>query len=278
MQIDVHASFPYPTLFSIASRAAGVAAPPVEPIGVFIAKQTVELDGITPAPRNQQQEVLLTDVKYDPFPPDAEDVETRLEIHLESDLAAYKPELDVVVVRNSSLRDLFGHVRIDRRDETGFQPNPAWPLAYGWLSRVAANDPPNVPPPPAPPPPVVNPRKGLEGLAGSFEPDVANKFKLPTNFRNTFFNGSRIRGVPHLQAGHIVEYQYLSGTSIRRVTIPAGPTLSITVGSSPVLPPVAIERNVDTVIYNQTAGHFLVTWRAVFAWEERLADATLEVS
>ncbi len=80
--------------------------------------------------------------------------------------------------------------------------------------------------------------------------------------------------LPYLDAGFQVEF----GNTARRVTIPAGPSLMITTDNTPIVPPVSIELNCDTVVFNETDAHYLITWRAVFPWEDRLTDATLEVS
>lgn len=261
MQVHVDPSYPYPAFFMIASRAAGATAPPAQAAGVLIVKQTVLLSGDIP-PKDQQQPVLLSDVPVDP--PGA-DPDNDLATWLEADLATDKPKLDVAAVRNSPLRGFFGRIRIDRNDGAGFQPNPGLDLSWGWQSRVLDDDPPGG---------AANPRKAQAGNAAAFTPDVADPFKLPSGFDNAFFNGGRIRTLARLQAGQRVEFDLAT----RRVTIPPGPSLAITVAGTPIAPPVAIERNADTVVWNATAQHFLVTWRAVFPWEARLAAATLEVS
>lgn len=261
MQVHVDPSFPYPAFFMIASRASGAAAPPAQAAGVLVVKQTVLLNGVIP-PKDQQQPVLLTDVPVDPA---GSDPDNDLDTWLEADLAAYKPQLDVVAARNNPLRALFGQIRIDRNNGAGFQPNPGLDIHWGWQSRVLDNDPPGG---------AANPRKAQAGDTAAFTPDVDDPFKLPGGFQNTFFNGGRIRTLAHLAAGQRVEFNLAT----RRVTIPTGPSLAITVDGAPIVPSVAIDLNVDTVVWNATAQHFLITWRAAFPWETRLAAATLEVS
>lgn len=254
MQVEVSDSFPYPNMFLITGRAAGAMAPPVQPVGVLIVKQTVLLDGTIP-PSDQQEAILLTDEEYDPPSTNDDDLVT----YLEADLAAYKPKLDIVAARDNFNRGSFGSIRIDRNDGNGFQPEPPDPplnLDWGWQSRVD------------------NPRKAQAGIdPKEFTPDVNDPFKLPDGFENLFFNGSRIRTEAHLEAGNRVEF----GTAALPVTIPAGPALLITFDGAPISPTVSIELNCDTVVFDQTAGHYLVTWRAVFPWEDRLTEATLEV-
>jgi hypothetical protein len=259
MQVEVNPNFPYPTMFLIGSRAAGASAPPAQAVGVLIVKQTVLLDGSIPA-KDQQQPVLLTDEAIDPAGPDDDDLVT----YLEADLAAYKPLLDVVAARSNFHRGLLGSLRIDHGDGNGFQPNPGLSLHWGWLSRVDDQDPSGT----------ANPRKGQTGNVASFVPDVNDPTKLPSGFQNAFFNGGRIRTLAHLNAGNRVEF----GSTSRQVTIPAGPSLAVKVNGQPISPPVSIDLNADTVVYDQTAGRYLITWRAVFLWESRLANATLEVS
>jgi hypothetical protein len=246
-------------MFLIGSRAAGASAPPAQAVGVLIVKQTVMLDGTIPA-KEQQQPILLTDEAIEPAGPDDEDLTT----YLEADLAAYKPVLDLVAARNDFHRGFFGNIRIDRNDGNGFEPNPGLALNWGWQSRVDNEDPSGT----------ANPRKGQAGSVDTFVPDVNDPQKLPSGFQNTFFNGGRIRNLAHLEAGNRVEF----GSTTRRVTIPAGPNLAIKANGQPISPPVSIDLNADTAVYDQTAGHYLITWRAVFPWEDRLADATLEVT
>lgn len=260
MQVQIDPSFIYPALFVISSRAAGASFPPGEVVGVLIVKQTIGSDGVTPLAQGQQQAINLKDVTYEPYPP--ADPGTTLAIKLEADLVSSKPFLDVVAVRDNALKAFFGGIRIDR--SAGFEPNPANRLDFGWLSRT--ND----------------PRKSLAGAGGSFVPDVNDKFKLPTGFRNQFLNGSPLRNSTglnpvtpaHLQAGHRVEF----GDASHRVTIPAGPSLNFQLNGAAINPPVTVDRHVDTVIFQQTQAVYLITWRAIFAWQERLADALLLVS
>lgn len=264
MRVNLPTDFIYPTFFFISGRATGNAAKPVEPVGVFITKQTILTDGTIP-PKEQQVEVFTSDTLYEPVPPDAPEADNRLDMQFESNLATYKPDLDLVVVRDTSLRGTFGRVRIDRQDTNGFQPNPGWLLTYGWLSRVAEEDPTGT----------TNPRKGLEGTnLADFKPDINDKFKLPTNFQNDFFNGSRLRNINYLQAGDMAEYA--ASVLTFQVTIPPAPSLKIR--SSDRSPPPAIDLNVDTVIYDESVQRFLITWRAIFPWEDRLENAILEVN
>jgi hypothetical protein len=261
MQVKVDPSYPFPVFFMLSSRASALAAPPAQAVAVLIVKQTILSNGTIP-PKEQQQGVLLTD---EPIDPAGADPNNDLATFLEADLASYKPVLDVVATRNNPLRGLFGRIRIDRNDGNGFQPNPGLAVDWGWQSRVLGNDPPGG---------AVNPRKAQAGNAAAFLPDVNDPTKLPNGFENAFFNGGRVRTLNHLSPGQRVEFDLAT----RRVTVPAGPTLAITVAGAPIEPPVAISLAADTVVWNETAQHFMVTWRAVFPWEHRLGSATMEVS
>ena len=260
MQVEVDPTFPYPNMFLITGRATGASAPPVERVGVFIVKQTVLTDGTVTA----DQEILMADEPYVPPAPENGEPnfdEDDLTIRLESDIAPTKPELDIAAVRNSFQEGSFGSVRINRGG--GFLPVPALNLNWGWRSRLTG------------------PRDALAGDAENFVPDVADPLKLPDGFFNGFFNGGHLTGTgdtnvaDHLQANDMVEFH--DGTTARQVTIPPGPSLTVTEDGSPIDPPVDITLGVDTVVYDSPAGHFLITWRAVFPWEDRLETATLEV-
>jgi len=259
MQIQINPAYPYPVLFLISSRAAAAGYPPGEVIGVLIVKQTIGANGVTPLPKNQQSPIELKDVTYVPYPPDDS---SKLAIKLESDLASFKPFMDVVAVRNQPQKGFFGGVRFDRG--TGFVPNPANRLNYGWLNRPES------------------PRKDLAGAAGSFVPNVNDKFKLPAGFKNKFFNGSPLRDSQnlnhvepgHMQAGDRVEF----GDASHRVTIPAGPNLEFQMDENAIEPAVMVDRHVDTVVYHESQNVYLLTWRSIFAWEARLENAVLFVS
>lgn len=269
MHVNVNQdSFPYPTMFLVASRAAGKTAPPVQPIGVLIAKQTVRSDGTIV--REQQAEILTTDVEYASASPSPEG--PWLSLHFENDLAPTKPRLDVVAVRDSGEAGRFGTVRIKRKGQTDF--GDPLPLDYGWRSRMEG------------------PRQQQAGDVVSFVPDPDRPFALPNAFDNGYFNGCHLPGLDHLRAGDVVEYAHEhrqdDGSIVSRaasIWIPAGPTLEIRIGDDTILPQEAIDLSADTLVYDvrpddPQASRFLVTWRAVFAWDDRLAnapDATLEV-
>jgi hypothetical protein len=262
MQIKLDPQFPYPTLFLIAGRAAGAAVPPVEPVGFLVVKQTVQLNGSIA----EQEDILLTDVQYAPDLRGDKD----LELRLETDLYPYKPNLDVVAIRDSYEPGDFGNVRLNRGN--GFSP---WlPLPYGWRTRGQQEE--------DEPARIDEAGDDLVSFRPADTSDPSNPpgllevVNLPSGFRNSFFNGGHLSGLAHLKAGDIVEYN--DGLTTRRVVIPTGPNLTITKDDQPILPTVAIDLNVDTVVYDVPASHFLITWRAVFTWEDRIAAATLEVS
>lgn len=237
----------------------------VEPIGVFILKQTVQLNGVI----GGNQPILLADDEV--FnPPKSQDDD--LKIHVESDLASYKPNLDLVVVRDSPRPGFFGRVRIDQGSGFGSAQN----LDFGWRDRLTS------------------PRIDLAGNVQDFQPvvvtDPANppnlteKLKLPDNFQNQFFNGGRLGGLDFfLQSTNLVQYEaynVVTGNFLapQVIEIPEAPVLTITINDLPLSPPVDIELGVDTLVYNVSAQHFLITWRAIFLWESRLESANLEVT
>ncbi len=259
MQVEVSDSFPYPNMFLIAGRTLGTAAPPIEPVGALIVKQTVQTNGAI----GPQKDIRMSDVEYsDPADPS----DPHLDIRIETDLIPYKPFADLVAVRDSFVPGIFGTVRIDRG--TGF--GGFLPLDYGWRDRLK------------------DPRKSEAGDAANFVPvqitDPANppplieRLKLPNGFENGFFNGGHPAGIGHLQEDNIIEFHDISPNPSFGVILPKGPTVTITMNDKPISPPVNIELGIDTVVYDISASHFLVTWRAVFPWEDRLADATLEAS
>lgn len=270
-------TFPYPTMFLVSSRAASGTAPPHQAVGVLIAKQTLLGDGTVD--RERQSEILTTDVEYakpDPAAPGASPGAgpgTNLDLRFENDLAPTKPALDIVAVRDSDEAGHFGSVQIKRFGESDF--GGPLKLDYGWRSRA------------------VGLRLQQAGDVGAFKPDPQRPFELPNNFQNGYFNGSHLADLDHLRAGDVVEYTYelLEGDEVKAriaasVTVPEGPKVAFRIGEEPISPPVPIDLDVDTVIYDFRAddpggGQFLITWRGVFDWDERLADAAdavLEVS
>jgi hypothetical protein len=262
MQIKLDPQFPYPTLFLIAGRAAGAAAPPVEPVGFLVVKQTVQLDGSIA----EQKDILLTDVGYDL---DTRPVEDRT-LRLETDLYPYKPNLDVVAICDDYELEDFGTVRLNQGNGFG----PGLSLDYGWRTRGGQDE--------DEPARIDEAGDDLKSFRPADTSDPNNPpslleiVNLPDGFQNSYFNGGHLSDQAHLKAGDVVEYN--DGLTTRRVIIPTGPNLAITTDGQPIVPAVAIGLNVDTVVYDVSAGHFLITWRAVFTWEEHIATATLEVS
>jgi hypothetical protein len=240
MQMDVPDTLKDRTFFTVAARAGNPS-----PVGVVIFKYTLALNG---QPATTQETVWQADELYPP-PPDAQ---PRLAIKYEGDLASFKPFADIVIVRDSSLAGAFGNVRIDRG--AGF--GAATATIYGWRSRTD------------------EPRKSEAGTnLAAFQPDPANKYKLPDNFQNNFFNGSPLTGVALLKAGDVVQFDPPGAGNAQSVTIPPAPVLRIL----NVENPPAITQNADTVIYHESGARFVVVWRGIFAWDDRLHSATLEV-
>jgi hypothetical protein len=53
--------------------------------------------------------------------------------------------------------------------------------------------------------------------------------------------------------------------------------LALSRDGQPLAPPVTLQPLVDTVVMDREVGEVTFTWRAVFAWEDRLDSATLEI-
>ncbi len=254
MQVDVDPSFPYPALFIVAGRAAGSQAPPAEPVGVLIVKQTVLVDGTI----GEQQPILTDDEGFENDLRDAED----LTLRVESDLIPYKPWLDVAAVHDDWLQlSNYGSARVNLGGGIG----PWFNLPYFWRDRLDE--------------PRLSEAGGKDNLE-NFQPAEIDPFNpppleeiyaLPTGFRNSYFNGSPLNNLPLLNAGDSVDFNNTSTT--KRVTIPAGP--SVTIDNAP---PLTIEQNVDTIVWDESNRYFLITWRTVFRWEDALNNATMEVA
>jgi hypothetical protein len=232
MIVSKQASFSDPVMFLLGSRKDGAVD---QRVGALIAKHAS-----TGTP-----EILMVDVGY---------VAGSLDpIKIEADVVAYKPVLDVVVVRNvADVGSVFGNITITRNGSS----SPAQPLKYGWRMRGES------------------PRKDEAGAVTSFTPDPTKPWKLPDGFQNRFLNGSPLVGmvgVP-LWAGNSVSF---AGNV---VTMPNAPSLVFKLNGQTVTDLVWLARGVDTVVYLQAENRFLLTWRFVFVWEARLELATLEVS
>lgn len=251
MLLEVHPDFPHPALLLVASRPAGAAAPPAQPIGVLIVKQGVRADGAPLA----DVEILQQDEPYA--------APGGLALRLEADLVPFKPALDAVVVRASQLPGPFGQARV----RAGGSYTAWQPLDYGWRSRDDG------------------PRLGEAGDAEHFRPTavtdpanpppLAEMLALPAGFRGSFCNGGRLPNLPRLRAADRVEFD--DGSSVRAVSVPAGPAVAFLQAGQPLAAPPAVDLAVDTVVFDETAVSFLITWRGTFPWEDRLSLATLEV-
>lgn len=240
-----------PHMFLLGLRAPpGGFGPTAEKVGVFVYKQTIDTVGGLAG----NNPVLVKDEPYAGAPADGPFL-------FESDLATSKPYLDVVVVR--SLADDqtgFGHININRGG--GFGMNHG--LNYGWWSRVDEDS------------PAGNSRTALAGV--NLDNFIATGANLPDQFSNGFFNGQPIAGEDHLGEGDVVRFTNTNSGVVKSVRMTSPPDLAITQQGQPVSPPVTISLSVDTLVYNENLFEFLVIWRAVFLWEDRLASASLEVN
>lgn len=260
--------------------------PVAEEVGVFVARQVIGTDGQARDPGD----LLSEDTPFDP--PKSKTGPFRLE----AELATTKPELDVVIVDDlddiltiadfnsiglngpadlngladpEMLNDLagllvtksFGFVRID--SGSGF--GAAIARNYGWSPRASL------------------PRKGLAGRAGpASDPAALAKFdaklfKLPARYFNEFNAGNAVPGGSPLAPGNRLRFE-AGGPNPPVVTVPAGPSLSVTQNDKPLDPSLELTPKVDTVVFDRADGSFTLVWRAVFPWETRYESATLAVA
>jgi len=242
----------------------------VEKVGALVIKQAVTTAGTVLNDRH----VLMTDVHYDP-------ADTNTPIRIESDLATTKPGLDIVVVRDESVlppdfnalpvpppappdpgSTIFGDVRITRA--SGGIEDITW-LPYGWFPRQ------------------FDPRVGL----GGFEADLAvfpdSGAILPNGYRDAFQNGAGENTRAHLQPGDQVtltenDNNGIPTGNVYTLTVPAAVDLQFTMNGAPVDPQPALTHAIDTVLFDELANEFLLTWRAVFLWDDALELAVLEIN
>lgn len=187
----------------------------------------------------------------------------------ESEIAVFKPEPDVVIVDIAAApppppltTDAYGSITIARADGTVQLAD----RNFDWLPRNEA------------------PRVGLAGtenpppndgsVLSEFDADL---FRLPDMFSNAFMNGQPVPGAALLGEGDRIDFNPNAGTA-RSLTIPAPPTFSITEDGAPLDPPLVLDPRVDTVVLDLAAQDFTIVWRAIFPWEERFENATLEVT
>ncbi len=261
-------ALPFKVLFLQGSHTPDAGLRPQ--VGALVAKQSVAFTGNvqqSPAADN----VLVKDEPYDGG-------QTRLE----SDATVIKPLVDVVVVRSTFVADnqQFGTATITRASGQSVTS-----LHYGWRPRThdlrrplaGATTIPATPPDALPefdfdPDPLKHDPK----------PKIELPYRLPVQFNNAFLNGGLSNaGATPLQAGDTIRFEQTVPPDTDdldlTVTIPAAPTLTFTRDCWAVAPPVWVRRGVDTVVLLADETRVLLTWRFVFAWEERLALATLEV-
>jgi hypothetical protein len=236
-------SYPYPTMFLLGSRKFFDSD---QRIGALIAKQKGTTGLWAPV------DILLADEPYT-----AGDFS---KVRLESDVVAFKPSLDLLVVSDEAKNGLsFGTIQVIRNTIAGSQVN----FIYGWRARASGN------------------RESQAGDVAAFQPNIHIPWKLPDGFNNLFFNGSPVIIGPQLQTGDQVKYTKTSPQNPDveiTVTIPAAPQLKFRQDGREIPAPTFISRGVDTVVYDETLGSFLLTRRFVFVWDARYELATLEVS
>jgi hypothetical protein len=282
MQVVDHSAAQYKHLFFRGHRVenGGVSTGlNVDELGVLAIRQRVTTSGIV----HNDEGVLTTDLHYDPQtdPPSTP-------VRIESDLAATKPGLDLLVVRaEPDLPDfgalppapapigipyppgIFGSIEIQRLG-VGTETVPA--VHYGCFPRAETG------------------RKELAGLPAALAAfDPANHVPppphdiLPKGYEDRFQNASRNNDFDHLAAGDTLLFAERDNldnpTGITfSVTIPPAATLTFFTGDSPMEPQPAVRFGVDTVCLDRISSFFYLTWRAVFEWRPELDLAVLEIS
>jgi len=267
-----------PNFFLIGLRAPpgqpfDAAHPNAQKVGTVVTRSRIRLDGAVADPGD----VLKQDEPYPTFPADGP-------FRLETDIVTFKPVLDVVVIDrlenvltpvqqldlgpppNTDAVKLhlagsnFGTVSVDRGG--GFGAAVARP--FGWLGR---GRPPRLP---------LAGRTGPEGDPASLTSFDASQFDLPDDYDNGFQSGQPLAGQAPLSSGNRLRFNDAAGP-VNTVTVPPAPRLALSQDGQPLAPPVTLEPRVDTVVMDRGNGEVTFTWRAVFAWEDRLAAATLEI-
>lgn len=271
MQVVDNSVEQFPHFFFQGYRVpVGGSYPETEQVGVLAIKQTVNLTGEVSA----DKEVLLTDILFEPpnpLPPTP--------VRIESDLAMTKPGLDIVIVRDKAdLPDfdalplapnvplpgpaIFGDIEISRT--TGVSQT-LQSVIFGWYPRTQ------------------QPRIASAGDEAALENFPDSGDILPKDFENLFFNGARINSFDHLVTGDavtLIENDNAgnpTGVSFS-VVVPNNASLSFTLDNEPLNPQPTFTFDVDTLLFDMLSSEFLLTWRAVFNWDESLELAVLEIN
>ena len=248
-----------PVFFLVGPRIPPSGGAPEE-AGTVVWRQRIGLAGEELEPG----EVQVVD---DPFPntdpaapPPSKDPSGPF--RFESDIAVYKPQLDVVIVGAQMAQFpppppfaqvAYGNITITRPDS-----GIVGPIArnFDWLPRGE------------------NPRLNLAGDGATFDPDVQ---MLPDFYDNAFLNGNPVPGQALLEHRDRVDFVPIIGSSVS-ITIPEPPQFNVTLDGLPLDPPLTLIPRVDTVILDLAESAFVLIWRASFSWEARFENATLEVS
>lgn len=287
MQVIDNSSVEYKHFFFRGHRVTGgvpSTGTNVDEIGVLAIRQHVTTAGEV----LNDEDVLTQDLHYDPQndPPTTP-------VRIESDLAATKPGLDVLVVRNEiDLPDfsllgptpvppgllpipfpvgIFGHVDV-LRQSGGTDPIDS--VHYGWFPRNKAG------------------RVELAGDAAAlevFNPANAaslpphNGDILPEDYVDQFQNAARNNAYEHVTSGDELVFEErdvndLPTGPVFSVTIPEAATLTFLLDDAPMNPQPVMDFAVDTVCLDLVADRFFLTWRAVFEWQTTFESAVLEVS
>lgn len=245
------------------STGAGADGMSTEKVGALVLKQAVDSSGNI----LNDPEVLLTDESFTSLPDDPL-------MQFESDLAVFKPQLDIVVSRlvtdilehdPAPAKPFFGNVTITRN---GVDDPVVSLLNYGWRLRTETS-----------------PGRGDEaGDAASFTADVELPEKLPANFNNTFFNGGRDTTHQKLVANDEVEFEEVLADTVTpsgyvfTVLVPDQPQLIFKKDDQAIEPQPTTDYFVDTVVLDQSANQVLLTWRAVFDWDDQYELSILEIN
>lgn len=290
MQVVDNSVEQFPHFFFQGYRVpVGGSYPETEKVGVLAIKQTVNLVGEVTA----DKEILLADTLFEPINP----LPAPTPIRMESDLAITKPRLDIIIIRNvSDLPDfdavppdpdalppapeaplpgpaIFGDIEISRTTGVS-QTIPS--VIFGWYPRTQ------------------QPRFDSAGDETALENFPDSGDLLPQDFENLFFNGARVTNFEDLVTGALHNFEHLlTGDSVTltendnagnptgvsfSVVVPDNARLTFTRDNEPLNPQPAFTLAVDTLLFDMLSSEFLLTWRAVFKWDESMELAVLEIN
>jgi hypothetical protein len=101
-------------------------------------------------------------------------------------------------------------------------------------------------------------------------------------YRNVFQNGAGENLRKHLSAGDEVAFIQnddlgVPTSNVYSVTIPASADIQFAKDGKSIHPQPTFSIGVDTLLLDELNSEFLVTWRAVFPWDDALEQVDLEI-